>query len=486
MNTKKVVALSISAGLAVVVLITVASLYLKKPQTTSNTKPEESSLTITIDAPNYNEESDSKFPLEITGSDDAGNAVQQTVYITISDNAVKVPSGSYTVHVLASPLMANGSLFALPDDVKVDAGEAEAKLSFSELKPADITQEAMDAAKSYALDAGEEQDKVDSLYQKLVDAVSMATGTTLAKYQQVLETISSMKDGEYQKDMINLTAPDDPGAHIVVKMQDITGDKTEELLVGWGQEDDSTFEVIAHIQQIFTIGDSGYKLLVGNSADDTSAPIGNLALYSDGISYFTQSDPSRQITNYRLSNNGVEEIAHYYTTSSGEVMRVDGASGEEKNVGFGVINTVAKAEVAGEGYSAEDLHGFSLAGDYILKYLEEKHDVDLEDPRFESFDSSTVTGSFSTGPPEVTMTVDKENKTIHLDIAHYYVGEDGFSGSLDLTYDEDSFFGTNLGSAPVWGKRRMGLDEFTNTLQTAPGVTFCVQDGRIVLAYFHS
>lgn len=71
-------------------------------------------VTFTIQADGYTAD-DSPIPIEITGTDLDGNAVDTTCYIAQDGTGTTLKSGSYEASVVASPLTKSGTLYAVPD-----------------------------------------------------------------------------------------------------------------------------------------------------------------------------------------------------------------------------------------------------------------------------------------------------------------------------------------------------------------------------------
>ncbi len=71
-------------------------------------------VTFTIQADGYTTD-DSPIPVEITGTDLDGNAVDTTCYIAQDGTGTTLKSGSYKASVVASPLTKSGTLYAVPD-----------------------------------------------------------------------------------------------------------------------------------------------------------------------------------------------------------------------------------------------------------------------------------------------------------------------------------------------------------------------------------
>ena len=193
-DRRRRVALIVLVAVAVVAVVAVAFFAMSNPTgTTASTdttsqaeqsedqEPKTVQLGMTIVAPDYDASTDSKIPLRITGTSTSGTAVDQSFYVSQTDDTVEVEEGSYDIEVVASPLMVSGEIYEIPEPVHVeasasqDAGSEQApEIDFSVKDPADVTQDDIDAAKSAAIDSGYDADKAQEIADQLSEKASMA------------------------------------------------------------------------------------------------------------------------------------------------------------------------------------------------------------------------------------------------------------------------------------------------------------------------
>jgi hypothetical protein len=73
------------------------------------------SVPVHVVAPNYTSGA-TRIPLRVQGTSDAGDAVDETVYVDGDDASISVAPGTYQLTVVASPILEDGSLYELPAD----------------------------------------------------------------------------------------------------------------------------------------------------------------------------------------------------------------------------------------------------------------------------------------------------------------------------------------------------------------------------------
>lgn len=118
-------------------------------------------VTFTIQADGYTAD-DGPIPLHITGTDLAGNAVDTTAHIAADGTGTELSAGSHTASVAASPLMQDGSLYAVPDAshaLRIPESDDETPEEVTPDQPIALTK----------LDASAETDKlIDAAYQAAI------------------------------------------------------------------------------------------------------------------------------------------------------------------------------------------------------------------------------------------------------------------------------------------------------------------------------
>lgn len=132
-------------------------------------------MTFTIQADGYTAD-DGPIPLHIIGTDLDGNAVDTTAYIAADGTGTELSAGSYTASVAASPLMQDGSLYAVPDashalripesdDEMPEEVTSDQPIALTKLDASAETDELIDAAYQAAIASGMDSGK-DSAYQQ--------------------------------------------------------------------------------------------------------------------------------------------------------------------------------------------------------------------------------------------------------------------------------------------------------------------------------
>lgn len=132
-------------------------------------------MTFTIQADGYTAD-DGPIPLHIIGTDLDGNAVDTTAYIAADGTGTELSAGSYTASVAASPLMQDGSLYAVPDashalripesdDETPEEVTPDQPIALTKLDASAETDELIDAAYQAAIASGMDSGKA-SVYQQ--------------------------------------------------------------------------------------------------------------------------------------------------------------------------------------------------------------------------------------------------------------------------------------------------------------------------------
>lgn len=219
----------ISSALVVLVVAAATVLALMFTNVLPNPFIREQQVAFAISAPKYNEKTDSKIPLVITGKTYRGDKVRMHVYVSPKAPAVHLLPGQYQVAVVASPLLHSGELYRVPEkqsltissDGATSNGEkVQPKLSF-EVKPAnEVSQEDIDKATQEARESGYAPKKV-SQTQTIVTRRRVAD-----VYEGVLDNLNN-DEGLPSK----WRSIDAANKHATYSLYDLTGDGTPELIV---------------------------------------------------------------------------------------------------------------------------------------------------------------------------------------------------------------------------------------------------------------
>jgi hypothetical protein len=179
--------------------------------------------------PNYDEETDSEIPLEVKGNTTAGAEYDETFYTSPSNPQLEMPAGTYELSLPASPPMATGDIYTLPEPVDLDTksmasdGEDAPEVTF-EVKPAqDVTKDDIDAAKAAAQASGFDADRIEDLANVAVRK------QTASLYGGILDNIKSVDFTPKGEDKLN------PQSYSYA-LQDINGDGMPDLLVSADQD----------------------------------------------------------------------------------------------------------------------------------------------------------------------------------------------------------------------------------------------------------
>lgn len=187
-------------------------------------------VTVGISAPGYTDGTSSKIPLHLTGTDVDGNAVDTIAFVNGEGSGITVQQGSYHLTVVASPILADGTIYTTPTneiDFTIDSSAKDkeafditSKGSFSFTVPdADsVTDDQIAAAAKYATSGGtddaatattlkaaatKKRDDAVAAKQKAAAATAAATtpATTTSKFH-VVATHYEFDIPEYWQDKV--------------------------------------------------------------------------------------------------------------------------------------------------------------------------------------------------------------------------------------------------------------------------------------------
>ena len=157
---------------------------------------------ISVSAPNLGADG-SPVPVHVTGADIDGAVVDRTEYLVPGNHQLELVPGGYTVTVLASPLVPSGTLY-VTDGIaaRLDVSEFEfddghghgsASLTLGIAGVEQMTDEAIESARTYALSSGMGEGGV----QRLVDAtVAHRTALLPATYSYEYASADSLHKGK--------------------------------------------------------------------------------------------------------------------------------------------------------------------------------------------------------------------------------------------------------------------------------------------------
>ncbi len=128
----------------------------------------------------------SLIPVQVEGSDSAGNQVSDVQYVDASGLSLSLSNGEYTLSIPASPIGGDGTLWAIPEDtVQVTVTDDTASTSdagtfiFSEIDDSSVTKKYVDTAYRYASSGGcDSEDEATSLYNRANEKYLRISTTT--------------------------------------------------------------------------------------------------------------------------------------------------------------------------------------------------------------------------------------------------------------------------------------------------------------------
>lgn len=124
----------------------------------------------------------SRLPVRITGKEERGKKVDTVRYIDSDGRGVELRRGSYEVEVAASPIAADGTIYAIPADkldIKLGEKAAEKKtvdagdVALDPIEATEVTDDQIAAAKKYA-----EEDEDAKKAGFSIDAEALSTAAT--------------------------------------------------------------------------------------------------------------------------------------------------------------------------------------------------------------------------------------------------------------------------------------------------------------------
>lgn len=124
----------------------------------------------------------SRLPVHITGKEERGKKVDAVRYVDSKGEGVELRRGSYKVEVAASPIAADGTVYAVPAEklsIKLGEKAAEKKtvdagdVALEPVEASEVTDDQIAAAKKYA-----EEDKGAKKAGFSIDAEALATAAT--------------------------------------------------------------------------------------------------------------------------------------------------------------------------------------------------------------------------------------------------------------------------------------------------------------------
>lgn len=158
---------------------------------------------VALDVPGFDPATSTPVPLRIEGTDSEGNLVSQYVYLgTANAETLELACGKYSVSVMASPFLDDGTVF---DDVNTvcdftvtNTGvvSPEPAFTFSVTSPENVTDDQIDRAAKCATFAGVDADRIEELSERAVERRSQALAQIQA--QQETGTVQSTQLAQIQ------------------------------------------------------------------------------------------------------------------------------------------------------------------------------------------------------------------------------------------------------------------------------------------------
>ena len=141
----------------------------------------------------------SRLPVHITGKEDRGKKVDAVRYVDSDGEGVELRRGSYKVVVAASPIAADGTIYAVPADklnIKLGEKAAEKKtidagdVALEPIEAPEVTDDQIAAAKKYA-----EEDEGAKKAGFNIDAEALATAATKRRDDAVRQSRPRRRQG---------------------------------------------------------------------------------------------------------------------------------------------------------------------------------------------------------------------------------------------------------------------------------------------------
>lgn len=393
-----------------------------------------------------------------------------------------LPSGTYTIHPSASPLLAAGGLYAVPEDASLNTEQAQSiDLSYSPKSSYDISLTDIQAAKDAAIASGMSEDDVSNLSTNL-DKMG-----TLAAYMPIFKDMQALDSGGVQSGMVNIAAKDISADYPVAKLEDLNSDGVPELLVGVaGEAYDFSLDVC--VTQIFGIKDGKAELLTGLKPGGSNAVEGQLLIATlnipgyEGLCFYTFNTPDHIATIRKFNDNG-EIVDVLYINDSTDFNGYDVVTTDGQ-----VVDKIDARDIGlyrANKFSERKEKDYEMYGGYMIRLNALAHGVDLGPDSTQYFDADSLSGNFGISNPSSAITVDQNNKQIHVSGQAFVFDKSGSINQInvdfDCVYDDDTFFGTNYGSAPYFGKQYLGVDGY---LQSPGSGSFINMKNGYLIALF--
>ena len=150
-------------------------------------------VTVAVAADGWDtEQGSSRLPMHIEGEDLDGTTVDEVQYVDSDGEGIKLRQGEYVLGIAASPIAADGTVFAAPDttmELSIATDDPDEDIDVSsygtfELEPIaalDVTDEQIEAAYKLALDDADENDDAPDADELRAAAVARRDGAVAQK-----------------------------------------------------------------------------------------------------------------------------------------------------------------------------------------------------------------------------------------------------------------------------------------------------------------
>lgn len=175
----------------------------------------------TVSAPGYDSNTCSVIPMHVVGTDTTGKAVDQEFGINAQGKGVSLTPGSYTASIIASPMLADGTLYnvpttqwsiEIPADFAVNAEfdmPTNQPITFTLADMSTITDDQLDAAYKAALSGGTNGTLAATLFSSVTQARNAAqSGKGTASTSSSTQTSGTIEECHSTTDSYELTVPD--------------------------------------------------------------------------------------------------------------------------------------------------------------------------------------------------------------------------------------------------------------------------------------
>jgi hypothetical protein len=281
---------------------------------------------VTLDVPGFDPDTSTPVPLSIEGTDFEGNYVSKTVYLGTTDaEPLELMRGNYSISVVASPFLDDGTLFDDVDTVcsftVTDTGTVDQTptFTFTATAPENVIDDQIDRAAASAAAAGVDEERIAELRDLAVakrdEALAQIQAQQEADQQAQQETeqqtstaMQSDQQSHFETDHYSFDLPDYWVGRVDVV---IDGNNAEIYVKGTNAEPLVSFEMVDNNQPL-SAGDIAHSLAYQEVASngqrlevrDTNVTYGAVLINHD-----REAGESTNISNYAWLTDEVVDVS---------------------------------------------------------------------------------------------------------------------------------------------------------------------------------